>query len=218
MNIIRSLYKWFYRVTSRPDDRGEAFGGRWQGLVRSQALELCRGVTGKVLEIGFGSGLFVTRLASQAPSAEIWGIDSNGLLLEQVSRKARDKGIGNVRLATGDARRLAFTDGGFDAVVCINLFLCIDFDSVITVLKEMKRVCKPSGRLIFEFRSSRNWLFVLKYKLARFYDETAPYPLYTYEPKQIETLIKELGLKIVSKKGLGFPKWCAPIILIEAGR
>jgi len=215
--MLKRLYHWLYRVTSRPDERGEYSGGRVEGLARSQALELCKGSIGKALEIGFGSGLFVIKLAAQGPGLEVWGIDNNGLLVDHVLRKAADKELTNLRLAVEDAKHLSFTDETFDKVVCINLFLNIGFEAMTAVLKEMKRVCKREGRLIFEFRNSRNIFFVLKYKLAKYYDTTAPYPIYTFDPDRVDALLGELGLKAVRKRSLGFPvKWFAPIIFIEA--
>jgi ubiquinone/menaquinone biosynthesis C-methylase UbiE len=215
--MIKKFYSWLYRVTSRPDEKGERFGGRLQGAVRMGALELCRGVRGKALEIGFGSGLFVLKLAAQESGLEVWGVDNNGTLLDQVLRKAADKELSNLRLAVEDAKHLSFGDGTFDAVLGINLFLNLDATATKALLLEMKRVCKSSGKIIFDYRSSRNLLFVLKYKLVRFYDPTAPYPLYTQSPEQIEKLLKEVGLSISRSVFLGFPiKYCAPIVLVEA--
>jgi ubiquinone/menaquinone biosynthesis C-methylase UbiE len=215
--MIKRFYSWLYRITALPDERGEYSGGRWEALVRSRALELCRGATGKALEIGFGSGLFTLKLASQEPGLDVWGIDNNSLLLAQVLKKAADRKLVNLRLAIEDAKRLSFADGMFDRVICVNLFLNIGFEPMAAILKEMKRVCSDTGRLIFEFRNSRNLFFVLKYRLSKYYDDTAPYPLYTYSPEKIAGLLSKAGLKVKSKIEMGFPvKRYAPIVIIEA--
>jgi ubiquinone/menaquinone biosynthesis C-methylase UbiE len=217
MSIIHDIYYWIYRATSRPDERGERFGGRWQGAVRQCALELCKGVRGKVLEIGCGSGLFVFKLAAQEPDIEVWGVDNNRELVADLERKAADKVAGNLHIAFQDGKSLSFADGSFDRVVGINLFLNLDIDAVKALLKEMKRVCKRSGRIIFDFRSSRNPFFVLKYRLVRHYDATAPYPLYTHSPERIKKMLREAGLGLVNKKSIGFPlERFAPIIIVEA--
>ncbi len=215
--MLKEFYSWLYRITALSDERGEYSGGRWEGLARGRALELCKGATGKALEIGFGSGLFALKLASQEPDLEVWGVDNNGMLLDKVSKKAADRELVNLRLLVEDAKHLSFPDETFDNVVCVNLFLNIGFEAMEAVLKEMKRVCKPRGRLIFEFRNSRNLFFVLKYKLAKYYDPTAPYPLYTFDPGRVKSLLGELGLKISGESFIGFPvKRFAPIIFIEA--
>ena len=131
--------------------------------------------------------------------------------------KAAGKGLKNIHLVVQDAAMLSFDEGFFDTVICINLFLNVNMDLAAALLKEMKRVCKKSGRLIFEFRNSRDIFFVLKYKLVRYYDDTAPYPLYTYDPDKVEAILKDLGLSVVNKKFIGSPfKRFAPIIIIEA--
>lgn len=215
--MLKKIYSWLYRVTSKPDEKGERFGGRWQGEVRTGALGSCKGLRGKALEIGCGSGLFALKLAAQEPGLEVWGIDNNEALVRDVEKKAAEKKLGNLRLAFQDGKHLSFGDDTFDAVIGINLFLNLDTSAIKALLLEMKRVCKSSGKIIFDYRSSRNLLFVIKYKFVRFYDDTAPYPLYTHSPEQVEVLLKEAGLRILKSVHLGFPvKWFAPIVLVEA--
>ena len=120
---------------------------------------------------------------------------------------------------TADACRLPFKDASFDTVVCINFLLNLEsIESVKRILAEMKRVCRKSGRVIFEFRNSRNMLFVLKYRLARYYDASVDrLCLNTYNPGQIESILKDLGLIIINRRFIGFPlKRFAPVIFIEA--
>lgn len=215
--MIQKIYKWLYRITSRRDARGEVFGGCIQSAVRDSALEACKGLEGRILEIGSGSGLFLMKLALQNPGCEIVGVDLNEALLETTRKKIESKEISNITLFPYDATSLAFPDNSFDAVVCINFFLDMNIDSMIKVLNQMKRIVKTGGRIIFEFRNSRNLLFRLKYKLAKYYDPSAPYPLYTYDPKRIEEIIADLNLTVIRRMYIGFPvKKIAPIILIEA--
>jgi ubiquinone/menaquinone biosynthesis C-methylase UbiE len=217
MTMLKRLYYWLYRATSRSDEKGEYSGGRWEGMVRNEAVELCKGAQGKALEIGSGAGLFVLKLAAREPRLEVWGADTVDSMVQYVLQKARDRSLANIHVVLQDGRKLSFADGTFDRVVCINLFLNMKFELIAELLKEMMRVCNTSGRIIFEFRNSRNLLFVLKYKLAKYYDSSAPYPLYTYHPRQFTALLRDLGLEAVNTKYLGFPvKSLAPIILIEA--
>lgn len=215
--MIKKVYSWLYKATSRKDERGESFGGMIQGAVREEVLGLCRGSSGKALDIGTGSGLFVMKLAVQNPELKIWSVDTNDEYLDAVAGKMEEKAIGNVHLLHQDAQEMTLDDNNFDLVVCINLFLDMNMEAVIRVLKEMKRVCKESGRIVFEFRNSRNGLFRLKYKLAKYYDPSAPYPLYTYSPEQIDEILRNLGLEVTDKKYIGFSvKSLAPVIIVEA--
>lgn len=215
--ILSRWYTWLYKATAREDEKGEYSGGRIQGAIRQMVLGLCDGITGQALEIGTGTGLFLLKLALRNPDLKIWSVDSKDEFLVRSAKKMEDKNLHNVYLLHEDARKLSFDDDTFDLVICINFFIDSDIDLVIGTLKEMKRVSKTSGRIIFEFRNSRNLLFRLKYALAGYYDPTAPTTLYTYNPDKFDGILKDLNLEVLSKKYMGFPiKYFAPIIIVEA--
>ena len=215
--MLKKIYAWLYKATARADEKGEYSGGRIQGAIRESTLGLCAGLTGKALEIGTGAALFLTKLASQNPRLEIWSVDTKQEFLDEAAKKIEHKGLGNIHLLRQNAQNLSLDADTFDAVICINFFLDVDMDFIIGILKEMKRVLKSSGRIIFEFRNSRNLFFRLKYKFAKYYDASAPCPLYTYYPEQIDTILKDLDLEVVNRRYIGFPiDRYAPIIIVEA--
>jgi ubiquinone/menaquinone biosynthesis C-methylase UbiE len=216
--MIKRLYSWLYNITSRRGEKGEYSGGLIQSAIRDVALNLCVSRPGdRALEIGTGSGLFLMKLASKNPLLKIWSIDTSDERLDAVAKKIAQKSLVNIHLLRQNAQETSFDDDYFDLVVCINLFLDMDKESVIRVLKEMKRVSRASGRIIFEFRNSRNALFRLKYRAARFYDSSAPYPLYLYDPDRIAKILDDLDLEVIGNTHLGFPvKRFAPIIILEA--
>ncbi len=207
-------------MTSPVEDRGEYASGYFQNKIRKEALALCKGRQGKILEIGCGSGLFSIRLARQNSDSEVFSIDNEQEKLNYVENRARQKGISNLRLSLQDATSLSFENGYFDAVVCINFLLMMDsIETVKRVLSQMERVCRKQGRIIFEFRSCLNPFFVAKYRLAKFYDATIKdNPLKYYHPKQIDSVMKSLNLKAARKTYVGafIFKRFAPIIIIEA--
>lgn len=218
--MLKKIYNWFYTLTSSAEDKGEYGSGYFQGKIRKESLALCLGRQGRILEIGCGAGLFSVRLAQQNSGSEIWIIDNEQEKLNYVENRAREKGINNLRLSLQDAASLSFENGYFDAVVCINFLYMMDsFEKVKHVLGQMERVCKSQGRIIFEFRNARNLLFLVKYKLAKFYDATVKdNPLNCFNLEQIEEILAGLNLKVTRKK---YPcsflfKRLAPIIIIEA--
>lgn len=214
------MYNWFYMLTSASEDRGEYAGGYFQGLIRKESLALCKDIKGRILEIGCGSGLFAMKLAEQNKDSEVWSIDNDREKLSYVEKKAREKNLGNVKLLLQDAAKLSFDNEYFDAVVCINFLLMMDsLETVKRVLGQMSGVCKKDGRIIFEFRNSRNLFFVVKYRLAGYYDQTLKNnPLNCYDPRRIEEILNDLNLKVTRRKYLCslLFKSLAPIIIIEA--
>ena len=218
--MFKKAYNWFYKFTSASEDRGEYAGGYFQGLIRKESLALCKDIKGRILEIGCGSGLFAMKLAEQNKDSEVFSIDNDREKLNYVEKKAKEKNLNSIKLLLQDATQLSFDRESFDAVVCINFLLMMDsLETVKRVLGQMSGVCKRQGRIIFEFRNSRNLFFVAKYRLARYYDQTLKNnPLNCYDPKRIEEILNGLNLKVTRKKYLFsfFFKSFAPIIIIEA--
>lgn len=110
------------------------FFRRW----RKEALS---GLSGKVLEIGVGSG---RNLKYYSSKTQITGIDNSEGMLEKARKKARE--MKNVNLFIMDAEHLEFPDNSFDYV--ITTFVLCTVPDPVKALKEMRRVLKPSGELI----------------------------------------------------------------------
>ncbi len=94
------------------------------------------------------------KLASQNPGLKISSIDTSDEFLDVAAKKIEKNGLGNIRLLHQNAQDMSFDDDSFDVVICINFFVDVDAASMTRVLKEIKRVTRASGRIIFEFRNS----------------------------------------------------------------
>ncbi|WP_440945288.1 methyltransferase domain-containing protein [Methanosarcina sp. T3] len=110
------------------------FFRRW----RKEALS---GLSGKVLEVGVGSG---RNLKYYSSKAQITGIDNSEGMLEEARKKARE--MKNVNLLIMDAEYLEFPDNSFDYV--ITTFVLCTIPDPVKALKEMRRVLRSSGELI----------------------------------------------------------------------
>jgi ubiquinone/menaquinone biosynthesis C-methylase UbiE len=111
------------------------------------ALDLKPGES--VLELGFGTGNEVIELAQIVGSAgRVSGIDiSSGMLAVAQRKLAANPPAARIDLRVADARQLPFGDGIFDAVYSSFTLELFPDDDVPIVLKECRRVLKPSGRL-----------------------------------------------------------------------
>jgi ubiquinone/menaquinone biosynthesis C-methylase UbiE len=211
---MTGIYRWFLRLTSAPGEKGEYSGGYLQGRIRKEALGLCSHAKGRLLEVGCGEGLFLAQITGQNRDLEAWGVDNDDARLKAAAVRLR-----NVNLSRLDAAKLSFEDGYFDTVICVNvLFNMRSIDEVRIALKEMKRVCKKGGSVIFDFRNSLNPLMPMKYLLAGYYDDTLKgLPLKTYSPKEIGSVLKELGMIAARKRFIGFnSRFLAAAIVVEA--
>src|SRR6266481_2361428 len=125
-------------------------------LARVQAIQRMGIKPGdRVLEVGVGTGIN----ASLYPrDCAVTGIDLSGSMLEKARDRVARKGIRNVRLIEMDAADLKFSDGAFDIVYAPYLMSVVP--DPIAVAREMRRVCRTGGRLIFmnHFRSPNPFL------------------------------------------------------------
>jgi ubiquinone/menaquinone biosynthesis C-methylase UbiE len=114
-------------------------------------LEVVRGLHGRVLDVGCGTG---GMFPYYDPELQVDAIEPDDDFRELAAAKAA-RSYPYVRVAKGDAMKLAFPDGSFDAVV-LGLVLC-SVPSVEQVLAEVRRVLRRNGELraLEHVRSSR---------------------------------------------------------------
>lgn len=105
------------------------------------ALEI--GGDDRVLDVACGPGNF-TRVFGEQLSGEgvAVGLDASAPMLDKAVTDNASPRVGYVR---GDARRLPFADGSFDAVCCYAALYLVP--EPFTVLSELLRVLGPGGRL-----------------------------------------------------------------------
>jgi SAM-dependent methyltransferase len=127
------------RVLPRLIDR--SLGERITGTLRDR---VCAGLTGEVVELGFGSGrnvphypAAVTGVAAVEPSAVAWRLAEPRLRVSTVP----------VRRSDVDAQTLSLPDGTFDSALS-SWTLCTIPDAG-AALAELRRVLRPGGTLHF---------------------------------------------------------------------
>jgi ubiquinone/menaquinone biosynthesis C-methylase UbiE len=99
---------------------------------------------GHILEIGVGAGLNLPRYGTAA--SHICALDPSAALLGRAAARA-DRAPCPVALLRGVAERLPFARSSFDTVV-MTWTLC-SIPDPMAALREMRRVLKPGGRLLF---------------------------------------------------------------------
>jgi ubiquinone/menaquinone biosynthesis C-methylase UbiE len=105
-------------------------------------IELMKELKGDVLEVGVGTG---KNLQYYPDGVNITAIDFSERMLEKAKEKA-EKYNKNIKLILMDAQEMKFTDNTFDIVVTTCVFCSVP--DPIKGLKEMRRVCKPNGKII----------------------------------------------------------------------
>jgi ubiquinone/menaquinone biosynthesis C-methylase UbiE len=111
--------------------------------LRAQREALLGGVTGRVLEIGGGTG---ANLAFYGAVEDLVITEPEEPMARRLERKVAASGV-RASVVRAPAEHLPFPDDSFDVVVS-TLVLCTVSD-LAQALAEVHRVLKPGGRLLF---------------------------------------------------------------------
>jgi phosphatidylethanolamine/phosphatidyl-N-methylethanolamine N-methyltransferase len=98
----------------------------------------------RVLEVGVGTGI---NLSLYPKACRMTGIDFSSSMLEKARERVARGGLGHMRLLQMDAADLKFADDSFDIVYAPYLISVVP--DPVKVAQEMRRVCRPGGRIIF---------------------------------------------------------------------
>ena len=152
----------------------------------------------RVLEVGIGTGI---NAALYPRDCAVTGIDLSAPMLEKAEERIARKGAENVRLLAMDAADMKFADNSFDIVYAPYLISVVP--DPVAVVREMRRVCRPGGRIIIlnHFRSQSRvgaWLERL----------IAPFTLYLGFKSDLDlpAFIVQANLEPMSIEKVNFPR------------
>jgi phosphatidylethanolamine/phosphatidyl-N-methylethanolamine N-methyltransferase len=98
----------------------------------------------RVLEVGVGTGL---SLPLYPDDVNVTGVDVSGAMLDKARARVARESLTQVQeLREMDGQRLEFADSTFDAV--LTMYVVSVADDPVALVKEMRRVCKPDGRIV----------------------------------------------------------------------
>jgi ubiquinone/menaquinone biosynthesis C-methylase UbiE len=101
--------------------------------------------TDRVLELGFGPGLGICKVAAIATEGLVAGVDFSELMVRKAQkRNAAAIAAGRVDLKQGDVSSLPYDDQTFDKVIAIQLIYFCQPPHIF--LKESRRVLKSGGK------------------------------------------------------------------------
>jgi ubiquinone/menaquinone biosynthesis C-methylase UbiE len=127
------------------DDLAPSYDARWRRYIDATLALAMEPVEldgqEQVLDIGCGTGELERRLLGGLPRLRVTGVDLSLNMLRQAAAKQ----TGAVLLAA-EAWRLPFAAESFDVVYCANAFHYFRLPE--PALAEMRRVLRPTGRLV----------------------------------------------------------------------
>ena len=123
--------------------------------VRSNALVfevMAVGPSEHVLEVGFGGGDLLVRLADTVAGGRVEGVELSDPMLNRARARIRRRGLDDrVRLQAGSVEALPFDAGRFDCACSVNTIYF--WPDLHRALAELARVLRPGGRLVLGFGS-----------------------------------------------------------------
>jgi arsenite methyltransferase len=106
----------------------------------------------QVLEIGFGGGLGLERLARVLTTGKVTGVDMSADVVRRAEHRfRREIAEGRMRLQLGEVSRLSFADAEFDRVFTVNTIYF--WPDALQGLGEIRRVLKNGGLAAVSLRS-----------------------------------------------------------------
>jgi len=157
----------------------------------------------KLLDIASGTGRFISFVLDNFPTLDATVLDLSPFYLEQ-ARKTLHR-YKQVKFAEAAAECLPFPDSSFDAVTCVYLFHELPAHIRVEVVKEIRRILKPDGKLFFVDSAQKGErMDRILYGFPTAFHE----PYYTnYIENDVQELFKESGFETESLK-LGFMTKC----------
>ncbi len=142
-----------------------------------------------LIDVGSGDGFF-TMLAAQivGETGKVFAVDIDPLAIERLRQRAAAKGFKNVKDTVAEAETTVFCEGCAD-VVFYSIVLH-DFHDPLMVLKNAKRMLKPSGILVDLDWKKRSMSF-------------GPPEQIRFSEEKASGLIKSAGFKISSVSQAG---------------
>jgi len=105
----------------------------------------------KILDVGCGTGRMLPEIFSIGKEIEYFGLDTSKEMVKHLKEKAKKLSLGKeVKVKIGDASKLPFNNGTFDVVFTYHLLWHIPKENQREVIKEMERVTKKGGFIVFD--------------------------------------------------------------------
>jgi len=167
---------------------------------RKHAVEIINARSGRVLEVGVGTGL---SLPMYGKHLDIVGIDLSPEMLEKARGRVATEALDNVAgLYEMDAGHLSFADNSFDTVVAMYVITVVPEPE--RVMRELSRVCKPGGEVILVNHFSqeegvRGWV---ERRMAPFADQLGWRPVFDFDRVLVCDELKVLERRALRPMGI----------------
>ncbi len=189
------------QVRQQYDSLASIYDQRWNWYVTNTLSFLKTWVnlsaSDQVLDIACGTGEFERLVLNENPTQQIVGVDISEEMLAIAHQKLHN--FSNVSFQRGSASALPFPDQSFDVVVSASAFHY--FDAPLVVMTEIKRVLKPSGKVVI-LDWCRDFLFCRTLNIALKWIDPAHQQCYTQ--RELHNFFISSGFNIDASRKIRF--------------
>ncbi|WP_366654926.1 methyltransferase domain-containing protein [Fodinicurvata sp. EGI_FJ10296] len=155
---------------------------------RRLAADIANERTGRVLEVGVGTGL---TLPFYRRDHDVTGIDISPEMLEKARERADRDGLTHVRdLQVQDINALTFPDESFDIIIAAYVMSVVP--DVHQALREIERVTRPGGTIVFvnHFKSKVGARAAIERGMSRFASQLGWHPDFDFDDMMKSTSLE----------------------------
>ena len=154
----------------------------------------------KILDVACGTGRMLPEVFMMKKMVKYVGLDTSESMTNILKQKAKKMNIEeDVKINFGDATKIPFEDNSFDVVYSFHLLWHIPKEEQEKVIKEMIRVCKKEGIILFD---SLNADFIFD-KIKKITGKNGREGIHKLKIKEVKKIIGNKPIKI--KKLLDAP-------------
>lgn len=186
-NMARKYYEW---RASNYDAMAE-----WEKPFHAEAVRAANAQPGQhVLVVACGTGRGMTELAQAVgPTGRVDALDLSQHMIDEARAKCEEKGVAErVHFKQGNAKELPYPDAAFDILYNGYMLDLIPLEGFEPILKEMKRVLKPGGKLVLLNMSKPD-------EKKTFYESIYRFTAIPCRPVLMAPYLERLGFKDIKR-------------------
>ncbi len=169
---------------------------KFLGTGKSNSTKFSESQKGKVLDLGSGSGRYLTKIKN----GEMYLVDFSEEMIKLAEQHSKEKKI-PAKFFVSEMNHLPFEDEFFDAAIANSSFHCIEKKQQEKVARELYRVLKPKAKAeisVWNINSKR-FKNSPKEKYISWRDKGKRY-YYLFDEEELINLLKKVGFKIIKKQ------------------
>ena len=114
-----------------------------------------------IADIGAGSGYHVFKMAPMINKGQIYAIDIQEEMLNEIQKKANNKGVQNVNLIKGGEKSANLPENSVDKVLMVDVYHEFSFPK--EMMASIKKALRPNGKIfLVEYRGEDPLIPILK--------------------------------------------------------